>query len=54
MSNLVWVMSQLTDVDGSIMVGSIMDLVAPVTEEEKKLYETLDFDMVCVFISTVS
>ncbi|KAL3982612.1 Cys-Gly metallodipeptidase DUG1 [Acanthocheilonema viteae] len=45
MSDLIWIMSQLTDVDGSIMIESIMDLVAPVTDEEKKLYETLDFDM---------
>lgn len=50
MSDLVWVMSQLTDVEGSIMIEGIMDLVAPVTEEEMKLYKTLDFDVVCIFI----
>lgn len=53
MSDLVWIMSQLTDVDGNIMIKGIMDLVVPITDEEKKLYETLDFDMVCTFISTV-
>ncbi|VDO17743.1 unnamed protein product, partial [Brugia timori] len=43
MADLVWVISQLTDVEGNILIQDIMNLVAPVTNEERKLYETLDF-----------
>ncbi|EFO18441.1 cytosolic non-specific dipeptidase [Loa loa] len=39
MSDLVWMMSQLTDIEGCIMIGGIMNLLAPV--QMKKLYETL-------------
>ncbi|KAK6050496.1 peptidase dimerization domain protein [Cooperia oncophora] len=45
MNDLVWVMSQLADVDGRIKVPGIYDLVAPLTAAEKKIYETIDFCM---------
>uniref|UniRef100_A0A915PR77 RNA helicase n=1 Tax=Setaria digitata TaxID=48799 RepID=A0A915PR77_9BILA len=45
MSDLIWLMSQLTDVKGNIKIKGIMDLVAPVTDEERKLYEKLDFNV---------
>ncbi|PIO77571.1 peptidase, M20/M25/M40 family [Teladorsagia circumcincta] len=45
MNDLVWIMSQLTDVDGKIKIPGIYDLVAPLTDEEKKCYDTIDFCM---------
>uniref|UniRef100_A0A915D4H9 Peptidase M20 dimerisation domain-containing protein n=1 Tax=Ditylenchus dipsaci TaxID=166011 RepID=A0A915D4H9_9BILA len=44
MNDLCWVLSQLTDVDGKIMVDGIDALVAPLTDAEKELYKTIDFD----------
>ncbi|VDM95837.1 unnamed protein product, partial [Thelazia callipaeda] len=46
MSDVVWIMSQLTDLNGNIKIKGIKDLVAPVTKEEEALYKTLDFNMV--------
>ncbi|VIO87242.1 Uncharacterized protein BM_BM7073 [Brugia malayi] len=46
MADLVWVISQLTDVEGNILIQDIMNLVTPVTNEERKLYETLDFGVI--------
>lgn len=46
MSDLVWLMSQLTDVRGSILIPGIKEMVAPLTPEEEKLYDTIDFDVV--------
>ena len=37
-------MSSLIDSSGTILVPGIMDDVAPVTEEEEKLYDGIDFD----------
>merc|ERR1712130_34229 len=37
-------MASLVDSSGKILVPGIMDDVAPVTSEERKSYETLDFD----------
>ncbi|KAK6032628.1 peptidase, M20/M25/M40 family [Ostertagia ostertagi] len=45
MNDLVWIMSQLTDLDGKIKIPGIYDLVAPLTDEEKKCYESIDFCM---------
>jgi len=45
MTDLVKIMSTLIDSQGNILVEGIMDDVAPVTEEELKSYETMDFDM---------
>lgn len=50
MNDLVAILSQLTDVKGRILIDGIYDQVAPVTEEEKKLYGNIDFDIVRVYI----
>ena len=38
-------MNTLVDKDGTILVEGLMDTVAPVTEEELKTYEAIDFDI---------
>ena len=43
MADLVHIMSKLTDFEGNILIPGLMDLVAPLTEEEKKTYSTIDF-----------
>lgn len=50
MADLIALMNSLTDVKGKIQVPGIMDDVAPVTAEEDKLYEKIDFDSVCVYL----
>jgi len=45
MNDLVWVLSQLTDVNNKILIPGIMDDVAPLTSQEKELYEKIDFCM---------
>jgi len=45
MVDLMWLMSQLVDGQGNIMVPGLMDDVAPVTDEEKSLYSEIDFDV---------
>jgi len=45
MNDLFWVMGQLAAVDGKILIPGIDKLVAPVTEEEKNLYDPIDFDL---------
>lgn len=52
MSALISLMSTLIDAHGKIQIDGLDKMVAPVTEEEKKLYETIDFDLVrtcCLF-----
>ncbi|GMR50325.1 hypothetical protein PMAYCL1PPCAC_20520, partial [Pristionchus mayeri] len=44
MADLVWVMSQLVDLKGNILIPGIKEQVAEVTEEEKAIYEVIDFD----------
>lgn len=45
MNDLVYLMSTLTDVNGSILAPGVSDEVAPVTEKELKSYEDIDFDV---------
>uniref|UniRef100_A0A7I4YYC2 M20_dimer domain-containing protein n=1 Tax=Haemonchus contortus TaxID=6289 RepID=A0A7I4YYC2_HAECO len=45
LTDLIWVMSQLTTVDNRIAIPGIYDDVAPMSEEEHKLYETIDFSV---------
>ena len=46
MTDLIKLMSTLVDSQtGTILVDGIMDDVAPVTDEEEKLYESIDFDL---------
>ncbi|KAI6176900.1 Cytosolic non-specific dipeptidase [Aphelenchoides bicaudatus] len=42
---LTHLLSTLTDVHGKIRVAGLDKLVAPVTQEEEKLYEKIDFDL---------
>lgn len=46
MTDLIHVMSNLVGQDGKIKISGIYDSVAPVTEEELKIYKTIDFDVV--------
>ncbi len=46
MSDLIALMSSLLDTKGKILVPGLYDSVATVTEEESKLYDPIDFDMV--------
>ena len=50
MTDLFNLMSKLTDAKGNILIPGISDLVAPLTEEEKKLYDNIDFDPVRIII----
>ncbi|KAI5229325.1 CNDP dipeptidase [Aureobasidium subglaciale] len=45
MTDLVRVMGSLVDTNGKIQIEGIKELVAPVTEEEQKLYENIAFTM---------
>ncbi|XP_035286629.1 cytosolic non-specific dipeptidase-like [Anguilla anguilla] len=45
MTDLIALMGSLVDKKGRIQVPGMYDAVAPVTEEELKLYEKIDFDM---------
>jgi len=44
MNDLIWMMGQLLDAKGNILVEGLMDTVAPLTEQEKAKYENIDFD----------
>ena len=46
MTDLIAILGSLVDVKGKILVPGINDSVAPLTEEEQKLYEPIDFDPV--------
>ncbi|KAI4897598.1 hypothetical protein NFI96_016005 [Prochilodus magdalenae] len=45
MTDLIALMSSLVDKKGKIQVPGMYDDVAPVTDEEKKLYEKIEFDL---------
>ena len=44
MGDLIWMMNQLLDQDGKILVEGLMDSVAPLTKEEEAKYVNIDFD----------
>ena len=46
MSDLIYLMDQLVDLKGNILVPGINDDVATLTEEEKATYTDIDFDKV--------
>lgn len=50
MSDLIALMNSLADVRGNILVPGIMDDVLPVTPEEERLYDDIDFECVCLNI----
>ena len=45
MVDLVWMMNQLVDEDGNILVEGLMDSVAPLTKAEEEKYVNIDFDV---------
>ena len=46
MSDLIALMASLVDVKGNILVPGVNDAVKPLSEEEKALYDPIDFDKV--------
>ncbi|XP_005092269.1 cytosolic non-specific dipeptidase isoform X1 [Aplysia californica] len=44
MNDLIYLMSQLADVEGQILVPGVYDSVRELTEEEEKTYGPIDFD----------
>ena len=42
-------MASLVDVKGKILIPGVNDSVAPLTEDEQKLYEPIDFDPVSFY-----
>ncbi|VDM28632.1 unnamed protein product [Toxocara canis] len=44
LADVMWMLAQLADSDGTILIDGIHDLVAKVTVEERKLYDSIDFD----------
>lgn len=44
MNDLIYIMSQLADVNGKILIPGVMDDVRPVTKDEASVYEAIDFD----------
>ena len=46
MTDMMAVLNSLVDVNGKILIPGIEDSVAKLTEEEKKLYEPIDFSPV--------
>uniref|UniRef100_A0A914VP35 Peptidase M20 dimerisation domain-containing protein n=1 Tax=Plectus sambesii TaxID=2011161 RepID=A0A914VP35_9BILA len=45
MNDMVWLLSKLSTVDGTILVPGIKEMVAPVTDAERKLYDAIEFDI---------
>ncbi|KAG8239107.1 hypothetical protein J437_LFUL018804 [Ladona fulva] len=45
LNDLIFLMNSLVDKDGKIFVTGLMDDVAPVTPDEKKIYENIEFDV---------
>jgi len=45
MADLIYLLNSLTNVEGDILVPDFLKDVPALTEEEKKLYETVDFDV---------
>lgn len=46
MVDLVAILNQLVDQKGKILIPGIYDSVRPLSDEERKLYENIDFDLV--------
>ena len=46
MVDLVALLNELVDENGKILIPGVYDSVKPLTEEERKLYEPIDFSQV--------
>lgn len=49
MNDLVWILSCLTELDGTIRIPGLDKLIAPITEEERQSYNNIDFELVKLF-----
>ena len=45
MADLVWLLSQLQDADGTILIPGINDDVVEETTDEQELYEAIEFSL---------
>jgi acetylornithine deacetylase/succinyl-diaminopimelate desuccinylase-like protein len=45
MTDLVQLLASLIDSKGNILIDGIMDDVAPITDDEERMYENIDFDL---------
>lgn len=46
---MVAVLNSLVDVKGKILIPGIYDTVAKVTEEERRSYDTIEFNLVWLY-----
>ncbi|CAD6193058.1 unnamed protein product [Caenorhabditis auriculariae] len=44
LNDLIWLMSQLVDGKGKILVPGLQEMIAPLTDEERKRYKDIDFN----------
>ena len=54
MVDLVSLFNELVDSKGKILVPGIYDQVAPLTEDEKKIYDSIDFNHVWSLINKLN
>jgi hypothetical protein len=54
MNDLIYLFGELADLSGHIKIPGIYDRVDPVTEAERRLYDTIDFDLVRGFVQIVN
>ena len=52
MIDLVHLMGKLVDQKGNILIPGIKEMVAELTDEEAKLYESIEFDIVSCFLNS--
>jgi len=45
MSDLLYILNQLVDVKGNILIPGIDEGVEPLSQKEKELYEKIEFDV---------
>lgn len=45
MSDLIYVLNQLVDIKGNILIPEISEDVEPLSEKEKELYDKIQFDV---------
>lgn len=45
MSDLIYVLNQLVDVQGNILIPKINEDVEPLSEKERELYDKIEFDV---------